>query len=163
METDKSEERFQVFGAWVLTVSSVPAWQLLWEITHCPHSGLVVFIRQEDASPGRQSAGRFGWLKSSVQSDGRVGGLTSNLAPSLGLSGSQSLRLSHVLSYGVTMLGGLVGGGDLWWMGTGGAGYGWRALPQAPTPPQVRESRRGRCPPNQGGIYRWTGGDQHHL
>ena len=74
---------------------------------------MVFFVRQEDASPRGRSAGRFGWLKSSVQSDGRVGGLTSNLAPSLGLSGSQSLRLSHVLSHGVTMLGGLVGGGDL--------------------------------------------------
>lgn len=98
----------------------------------CPHLGLVVSYKKKtcETLPGRQSAGRFRWLKSSRQLDGWVGRVlfflfclfTSVLAPCSVTAAV--LRLSHVLSHGVAMFGGLVGGGGLWRMGTGGQRVG---------------------------------------
>lgn len=48
--------------------------------------------------------------------------ITSVLAPCSATAAV--LRLGHVLSHGVAMFGGLVGGGGLWWMGTRGQGVG---------------------------------------
>lgn len=59
-----------------MTVSSVLVWQLVCDNTRCPHVSLVVSYKKKrcETSAGRQSAGRFRWLKSSVQLDGTVGG-----------------------------------------------------------------------------------------
>lgn len=61
--------------------------------------------------PGRKSAGRFRWLKSSM--DGSCWFYFTQITAAV-------LRLSHVLSHGVAMFGGLAGGGGLWRMGTRG-------------------------------------------
>lgn len=93
--------------------------------THCPHLSLVVPYKKKrcETSAGRRTAGRFRWLKSSVQLDGRVGGLlTSNLAPLLGYSSSPTAQ-SCALSWGRHACG--VGWGR-WPVTDGyqGAGYG---------------------------------------
>lgn len=93
---------------------------------HCPHEGLVVPYKKKtcETLPGRQSAGRFRWLKSSVQLDGRVGRLLGFSLHRPLRSAAAVLRLSHVLSHVVAMFGGLVGGSGLWRMGTRGQGVG---------------------------------------
>lgn len=127
-ETNTGEERFQIFGARLWrSVPSRSARQLICVTTSTVLTlgGVASYKKGRcETSPGRQSAGRFcGWSQA-YGFDGRVGSLlTSKLAALLGYSSSptaQSCALSHV----VTMLGGLVGGGGLWRMGTGGQGVG---------------------------------------
>lgn len=101
---------------------------------HCPHLGLVASYKKKTCQtlPGRQSAGRFRWLKSSVQ----VGWLSWQVAGfSVYVGFSPPARLQQQQSYGSVMcslmwspclegwLGevacdGWVPGGRVWAMGT---------------------------------------------
>lgn len=93
-------------------------WQLRCVNIHCPHLASVVSYKQKECetSPGRQSAGGSGWLKSSIRLDGFDSGgslVYTDFTPLASATTAVLLRLGHVLSHGVAVFGGLVGGGGL--------------------------------------------------
>lgn len=115
---------------------------------HCPH--LVVSYKKKTCCPaGSLLVGSDGWSQAyswMVELLFFFLLFTSVSAPCSVIAAV--LRLSHVLSHGVAMFGGLVGGCGLWRMGTGGQGVG------DGHPPRHQPLHRSGDP---------TGGHAHHT